>query len=546
MNQDRIKPSLACIFLVVSVVVSADASRGFSSGVAAGDVTENSAIIWVRPDWLTVVRFELATDEAFTAIEQQTELLASPDADLTIKLALSNLVPNTEYFYRFTTVGAPEITSPVGRFRTAPPADEPAPLRFVFSGDVGYRFAPFPAFAQLAREDADFFLWFGDTVYADDVAAEGGAATTLDDYRLKYREIRGDPSVQEALAALPVWTGWDDHEVTDNYAGADPAFSADQIEAAYQAFFEYMPLQDQQIEDDPYRTYRRFHWGSQIEFFVLDGRQYRDPSAEAACGGNPDPFGIVLGPLAVSGVCRDTLSQQRSLLGQEQLEWLMQGLAESTATVKFVLNDVPMSYLGVLPYDRWDGYDAERRTLLEFINEHEITGVHLLTTDFHSNWYNPDLTRYFRARRTEYSLPNDVPVVEAIVGPLGVDTFYASIVEMAADLLGITADPLLSSLLAGLEQNVTGRLQCESGFSFVETDRVTYLLVDVTADGAVEIAYRGSDSGDVDDPNAATETLYSTAAERTASAPCCLPLVLLALVGGPALASREPRRRCRN
>jgi len=144
----------------------------------------------------------------------------------------------------------------------------------------------------------------------------------------------------------------------------------------------------------------------------------------------------VLGPLLADEACAAQLSEERSLLGSEQFEWLTQGLLESTANVKFVANDVQLSFIGLLPYDGWDGYDAERRALLEFIDAHGIEGVVFLTTNFHASWYNPDVTRYFRRQRPDYDLPNEVPVVEAIVGPLGFETLHETAIGTATGVLG--------------------------------------------------------------------------------------------------------------
>jgi alkaline phosphatase D len=522
-------------------VGTAAGQSGFSLGVAAGDVGDTKAVIWTRADWLSVVRFELATAESFAATEQSGIRLASPENDLIVKVELTDLSPATEYFYRFAVEGEADRISRVGRFRTAPAVDEAAALRFVFSGDVGFRFAPYPIVSRAAEEGADFLLWFGDTIYADDPAAASGIATTLDEYREKYQEIRSDPYFQEALATMPIWVGWDDHEVTDNYAGADPEFPAEQLEAAYQAFFEYMPLQDQQIADDPFRTYRRFRWGSQVEFFLLDGRQYREPSAEAACRSHPDPLGTIVGPLLADEACAVRLSEERSLLGQEQFEWLAQGLLESSATIKFVINDVPLSYVGVLPYDRWDGYDAERRALLELIDANEISGVIVLTTDFHSNWYNPDVLRYFRQQRPDYNLRNEVSVTEAIVGPVGVPTLHQSVLQIAREVLGLPAGPILGGVLTGIERQVTHQLQCVSGFTLVETNRVSYAVVDVSANGEVQITYRGARPITVPDPEVVAETFYVVDEDQPPSLPCCVPVLLAGLAGWPAIATRRSR-----
>jgi len=531
-----------CIAAGLLIAASPAAGQsGFSLGVAAGDVSDTTAILWTRADWLSVVRWELSRDEAFAAIEQSGTVLASPANDFAVKVGLRDLTSATEYFYRFAMDSEADRISHVGRFRTAPAAEEAAGLRFVFSGDIGFRFAPFPIVSQAVDEQADFLLWFGDTVYADDPAAASGIATTLETYREKYRQIRSDPYVQQALAAMPMWAGWDDHEVTDNYAGADPGFPAEQLEAAYQAFFEYMPVRDQQIADDPFRTYRRFRWGTQVEFFLLDGRQYREPSAEAACRSHPDPLGVVLGPLLTNEACTAHLSDERTLLGRPQFDWLTTGLLESTAAVKFVVNDVPLSYIGVVPYDRWDGYDAERRALLEFIDANQIEGVIFLTTDLHSDWYNPDVLRYFRERRADYDLSSEVPVVEAIVGPLGVPPLHETALELGAAVLGWPNGPVLRSVLTGIEWHVVRRLQCVSGFTLAETNRVSYAVIEISPSGAMAITYRGIEPASADNPDVEAETIYTVRDNQPPSLPCYVPALLAGLAGWPALAARRSR-----
>ena len=48
---------------------------------------------------------------------------------------------------------------------------------------------------------------------------QGLEVRTLDDYRRRYAQYKGDPSLQAAHAAFPWILTWDDHEVENNYAG---------------------------------------------------------------------------------------------------------------------------------------------------------------------------------------------------------------------------------------------------------------------------------------------------------------------------------------
>ena len=221
------------------------------------------------------------------------------------------------------------VYSTVGRFRTPPADDVAAALRIVFSGDSNFKYAPMSVMSSAARENADLFIWFGDTIYADVPAGGLGVAVTLDDYRAKYRQMRGDANVQALAAAAAVLVGWDDHEVTNDYSGTDPNLTPAQRDGAYRAYFEYMPIRPQALDGDGFRTYRRVRYGALAEFFLLDGRQYRDVSAEAQCGGNPDPDGFALGLLTRDSACRATLRGPRTMLGEAQ--WAARPRATSSS-----------------------------------------------------------------------------------------------------------------------------------------------------------------------------------------------------------------------
>lgn len=526
--------------LCAALPVAAAHADGFSLGVASGDVTDNAAILWTRADSAGVIRLIVATDASLDAPVATMESEATPATDLAVKLDVTGLQPATRHYYRFERVDDPAMRSPVGRFRTAPAAGATVGVRLGFSGDSNFRRAPFPLLSQAADDDLDFFIWFGDTIYAD-VAADGlGRAETLEEYRAKYRQMRGDPHVQALSAATAVWAGWDDHEVFNDYAGLDPDLPAERLAAAYRAFFEYMPIRDAALDDDPFRTYRSFRHGDCVEVFLLDDRQYRDPSAAEQCGGVIDPTGSLLGPLGFNGPCAAALSAPRSMLGAEQFEWLTAGLAASTARYKLVVSSVVWSFLGPLPYDRWDGYDAERRALLEFIDATEVEGVILMSTDIHASGYNPDLAGALRLTRPDYYLPNGTRVAEIIAGPIGTDTFFEEIVDIGSALLRQPPEQA-AALGAALQPIYLDRLRWVGGFDFFETNRFAYALLEFDAMGGATARFRGlppeqaTTAAEAD----AVREFRSVDLDAAPSPPCFL--VALAGLAAPALLMPRPR-----
>jgi alkaline phosphatase D len=128
--------------------------------------------------------------------------------------------------------------------------------------------------------------------------------------------------------------------------------------AAYQAYFEAMPLRRAQLSQGPaLRLYRRLQFGSLIDLSVLDTRQHR--SAQA-CGG-----GWVTG-------CAASLDPGRTLLGADQERWLFDNLAAARARWTVVgqqvptyardsAGAVPAGWAGQFAMDKWDGYVASTR-----------------------------------------------------------------------------------------------------------------------------------------------------------------------------------------
>ncbi|PYO53300.1 MAG: hypothetical protein DMD83_24245, partial [Candidatus Rokuibacteriota bacterium] len=248
-----------------------------------------------------------------------------------------------------------------------------------WSGDLGSRAQcrhvteGYPIFRALARYRVDFFLFVGDTIYADHAC--GGSdrvpgydfvARTLPEYRAKHRYNREDAAVQAYFRSLSVYAIWDDHEVRNDFSGPSEKLT----EVGRQAFLDYFPIRPP--HDDPARLYRKFRWGSLLEVFILDTRQYRSPNTE------PD------GPA-------------KTMLGTAQKRWLIDSVAGSTATWKVVVSSVPLSVpTGGKAHDSWSnanvlgfpeenatGFALERDAILRVLRERGVTNLVFVAADVH-------------------------------------------------------------------------------------------------------------------------------------------------------------------
>jgi alkaline phosphatase D len=383
------------------------ASDPFALGVASGDPTAHSVVLWTRiaPEPLVVggglpavplrVRYELARDEDFRHLVRHGDVLADPDEAHSVRVELDGLPPAHQYFYRFEAGGA---VSPVGRTRTGPPANaaHPAPLLFAFVSCQNYPDGHFTSYAEIAdAADVEAVIFLGDYIYEGrraDLRAHAPAREimSLDDYRIRHAQYKTDIDLQDAHAAHPWLVTWDDHEFANNYAGmdVDPNRTPEQVAArrtaAYRAFWEHMPLSRARKPIGPdLQLYRRFTWGSIATFNVLDGRQYR--SDQPNC----------MVPRDADGYCQGARAPERTMLGKEQREWLLDELATTRAHWNVLAQQTAFApfdrRLGVAPRDmgegdNWDGYVAERQLLLDGMVEHGTPNPVILTGDSHQAW----------------------------------------------------------------------------------------------------------------------------------------------------------------
>ncbi|NJN37056.1 MAG: hypothetical protein HC794_08360 [Nitrospiraceae bacterium] len=268
-------------------------------GVAVGDVSSHRALLWLRTDGPASVQIEWAPPSLWEAASKlatvvapvpRTAFLATTvETDYTLTVPLEGLSPATHYRYHVMIRNGDQSKTEFsgklaarGNFITLPEGNTSAAVRFAWSGDLGGQgrcrqgVGGYPIFDVIHRQEIEFFLFLGDTIYADNLCPsppnEPGAdfkATTLETYRLRHRYQRGAEALQRFLRTVPVYAMWDDHEVRDNFSGPfDP-----HMPAGRQAFREYWPISSP--EEEPNRLYRSVRYGADLELFILDTRQYR-------------------------------------------------------------------------------------------------------------------------------------------------------------------------------------------------------------------------------------------------------------------------------
>lgn len=323
-------------FGCASTLIRSHADSGLTHCYVCGEVTDDSALVWLRAEPGSRAALHYGKDPSFAEFSSTELVTVDPQADSTAIIPLDELEPATRYYYRALVAG--KKPGPVANFITAPRPDDNAKVSFCFSGDTRDSYKPFMVMNAVHLQRPDFFMHLGDTIYAD----INGTARQLPEFWAKYRRNREDLSTEGCFCETSVYATWDDHEVVNDFG---PGHHLAPI--GRKAFLDYWPVRHRDGEED--RIYRSFRWGRAAEIFILDVRQYRNAA-------------------------------KNTMLGAAQKRWLFDVLARSSATFKFIATPVPMVGGGG---DRWDGYPKEREEILTFIKDRKIRGVTFMSADLH-------------------------------------------------------------------------------------------------------------------------------------------------------------------
>jgi alkaline phosphatase D len=400
-------------------------------GIASGDVTNQSVIIWSRANREAQLHVEYDTDPNFSHPDSTKTALANQTTDYTAHAKLEGLSPDTLYYYRLwfssdtsspQSKNASSVVSDnmTGSFRTAinPSASSNKDIKFIFAGDLGGQMhcrqidkGGYSIFSEMQELSPDFFIANGDMIYAGDKCPfEGpdgwrniqGNFSGISDPDVNWTDIsqvrdvylkhwqynREDPYLQRFLQNTSMYSQWDDHEVINDFGASWQhwnSFNTDRegypniVKSGREAFFNYSPID--RNADDPNRIYRSFNWGPDLDLLILDARSYRSPNSMA-----------------------DKPENNKTMLGSEQLQWLKQKLLTSSATWKVISSDVPISVptgsnASILGRDGWasgnettttttnsfskTGFERELQGLLKYLDYNNIKNIVFVTTDVH-------------------------------------------------------------------------------------------------------------------------------------------------------------------
>ncbi|MBI2516650.1 MAG: alkaline phosphatase family protein [Opitutae bacterium] len=251
-------------------------------------------------------------------------------------------------------------TKPLWEWRTPPPD-----FKFIY-GSCAYLNEPqydrpgepygkgTEIFRHMAESGADFMLWGGDNWYYREPDFD-----SLSGLWYRAQHDRATPDLQKLLAVMPNYATWDDHD----YGSNDANKSYELKDETLDIFKSYWANPSWGEPGNP-GVYGKFFWGD-AAFFLMDDRTYRDDDKLDA----------------------SATKEMKTQYGAKQREWLKQSLLAAQTLNHFTWKFIATGGQVITDFggasETFDNYPDERADLLEFIRQHKITGVVILSGDVH-------------------------------------------------------------------------------------------------------------------------------------------------------------------
>lgn len=355
---------LSTFFILQSIAV---AETFQATGVKVGEVSDTSAIVWVRltetsernsegvvvkgrpeskepdplPEGTSVEDLEGACPgiegkvllsygrlgEAGSLVDGVPQNLQSLESggwtpvsaenDFTHQFVLKGLEPNSNYSFHVATDlgerGGFGKKGLAGFFQTAPKKDQSAPVTFtVITGQMYNdtdRPDGFHIYESMGKLNPQFIIPTGDTVYYD---SEKPRAVTVELARYHWHRVYSFPTLIDFHLKVPGYWIKDDHDTLSNdcWPTMNPEFMLPMtFEDGQRLFREQVPMGE--------KTYRTYRWGKHLQVWLPEGRDFRSPNDA------PDGPG-------------------KTIWGEEQKQWLADTILASDADWKILASATPI------------------------------------------------------------------------------------------------------------------------------------------------------------------------------------------------------------
>ncbi|MCG8328479.1 MAG: alkaline phosphatase family protein [Chitinophagales bacterium] len=364
--------SLLCLLIGIAIQASAQ-SELLQSGPMLGYSEMKEVLLWVQTTESANVQFAYWPEGESAKKANLTDAVKTTASNaFTAKLIANQVEPGMTYDYELRINGkavkldyATQFkTQPLWQYRVDPPPFSMAIGSCSYINEEEYDRPGRPyggqyeIFTSIHKKQPDAMLWLGDNFYLREADWY-----TMTGIQHRYTHTRSLPELQPLLASTHHYAIWDDHDFGPNDSNRS-FIHKDKTLVAFEDFWGNPTFGLPDMEGG-ITTFFQYH---DIDFFLLDNRYFRSPNYRE--------------------------SGERTILGEEQLEWLIDALSTSRANFKMVCigGQVLNTYAGYENYA--NHHAAERAYLLEQIEAEGIRNVIFLTGDRH----HTELSQYTNAQ----------------------------------------------------------------------------------------------------------------------------------------------------
>jgi len=391
--------NLIVLGLLCALPIAAPQDQGpfFASGIKAGDVDQNSAVVWVRlsqkpaadfsklpilsqglsgqqldvglmpidvvPGMAGEVRIQYQPISAEPSTAQKSAWQSVTSANNFIhQFQLADLQPKTTYAYHAEArrIGSSRVSATMqGKFQTAPAATDAAVIRFavttcqavrsIDAGTDGHR-----AYQQMLAFEPQFLVHTGDIVYYDKAPLAKTEAQALAKWDLMFAYKHN----QDFHRQVSTYFMKDDHDTLKNDCWPGQNYGDLTFAQGLAIFRLQVPIRE--------HTYRSVRWGKDVQIWMTENRDFRSSNRMAD------------GP-------------QKTILGAHQMAWLKKSLAESDAAYKFILSPGPIvgpDKRGKADNHANDAFGHEGQELRDFLSK--LANTYVICGDRHWQYCSTD------------------------------------------------------------------------------------------------------------------------------------------------------------
>ena len=331
------------------------------SGPMVGYIEMKEALIWLQTTQKASVKIDYFTLDNPKEVFTSENYVSEKENGFTNHILLDKLQPGKKYKYT-VYIDKKIITLPYETTFTSKKLwlwREDAPNFTVALGSCSYVNEPeldrpgkgygsgYGIFQSITAKNPDIMIWTGDNTYLRE--ADWDSKTGI--YH-RHSHTRSVKEMQPLLAKTQNFAIWDDHDFGPN--DSDRSFYNKYItQKAFKDFwgnksYGMHPSQQEGV-------YSTFSWGD-AQFFLMDNRFFKSPN--------------------------ERITGAKTILGKEQLEWLIDALAGSKASFKIIIIGGQVLN-SVADFENYSNYKEEKELLLKEILDNKIRGVAFISGDRH-------------------------------------------------------------------------------------------------------------------------------------------------------------------